>query len=132
MKKWLKGREEQRKFYGVKLGTKTNILSTLTAVLVTLILFLPLVMVFYQFIFIYGYERLVIFFYIIFVWIGVMCFNAVLNYLSVRFAKALEKQNEALQAIEEKYVVVYQLLNPGFAFAALAFIVFIAFQLGGL
>ena len=36
MKNWKKGREEQRKFYGVKLGSKQSIISTLASLFLEL------------------------------------------------------------------------------------------------
>ncbi|MGB4696051.1 MAG: hypothetical protein WBK54_01005 [Bacilli bacterium] len=130
MKNWKKGREEQRKFYGVKLGSKQSIISTLASLFLSFLVFLPLAMVLYQFVFIYGYERQLVYVFIVLVWISLQGFNALMNYWAVRFAKVLDKNNEALQSIEEKHVIIYQFLNPGFAFASLAFILFIAYQLG--
>lgn len=128
---WEKGKSEQRRFYNVKLGSKDSIISSLFSLLITGIVFLPLGLVLFQFIFIYGYNRTILYIYLIFVWIGVLGFNALMNYLAVRFAKAMDKNNNELQSIDEKYIFYYQLFNPAFAFVALAFILFIAFLLTG-
>ncbi|MFY9422788.1 MAG: hypothetical protein WAP91_07290, partial [Bacilli bacterium] len=76
MKNWKKGREEQRKFYGVKLGSKQSIISTLASLFLSFLVFLPLAMVLYQFVFIYGYERQLVYVFIVLVWISLQGFNA--------------------------------------------------------
>ena len=90
-----------------------------------------MIFVLIQFLFVYGYNRTVQFVFIAIIWICINVFNGILNYLSIRFSKSLEKDNQELQSIEEKYVFYYQLLNPVFAGLSLIIILFFAYQIMG-
>jgi hypothetical protein len=128
---WKKAKQTQLDFYNLKISSKTNILGTILALLGSVLIILPLALILIQTIFIYGYHRSILFICLFFIWVGIMLFNGILNYLTIRFSKSLERNNPGLQALEEKHVFYYQCLNPIIAVISLILIIFFAYQIGG-
>ncbi|NLD26778.1 MAG: hypothetical protein GX661_05400 [Acholeplasmataceae bacterium] len=128
---WLRGRENQQRFYQLKIRIKTNLLGTLLALLTAAILVLPLALMIIQFLLVYGFSRRFFYLYLVIVWLGLLFFNGLVNYLIVIYSKSLERENSELQQIEAKFVFYYQCFNFVFAVVALIGIVFFAFQIFG-
>jgi hypothetical protein len=120
---WLRGRNNQLRFNKIKMNIKTDILVTLYGLFSALIILLPLGLLIFQFLMVFGYSKPLFYFYLFVIWLAVLLFNGLLNYLIVFYSKLIDKENKDLQEIEVKYVFLYQCLNIGFAIISLIIIV---------
>lgn len=120
---WIIGRNEQKKFYDIKLTTKTNIITFIGGLLLGAIIILPFGLMVFQYIQIYNYKA-IFSFYILLIWILLMLFNGLSNYFTLKLAQAYNKDMDSLQEIKAKYIFYYQILNIGFGIFSLIVIIF--------
>lgn len=120
---WKKGKLEHNKFYDIKLNRKTNFITFTFGLITGAVLLLPLFLLLFQFLKVYGYDNTFFLLFIILIWILIMLFNGLSNYFTVKLAQAYNKDMINLQAIKPKYIFLYQTLNIGFALASLFIIV---------
>lgn len=111
---WSLGKQETKKFYDIELSPSVNIKSFIIGLLLAAVLILPLGILIFQYLMIYGYKG-VFNIYLLFIWVGLLLFNGLSNYFSVKIAQAYDINNHLLQTIKGKYVFFYNCLNIGFA-----------------
>lgn len=126
---WIRGKTEQRKFYDIKLKTKTNVITFIAGLLFGGILIFPFGLMLFQYIEVYGYDMSIFVLYLTIIWILMMVFNGLSNYFTVKVAQSYNKDMISLQQIKPKYIFFYQLLNFGFGLFSLFIIVFFGIQL---
>lgn len=128
---WIKGKLEQRKFYEIKLKRSTNIGTFIFGLLLAVIIILPFGLMIYQYLIIYGYNLRIFIAYLLLIWLGLMLFNALSNYFTVKLAQAASKEMINLQEINANYIFWYQLLNIGFGLITLFLLVFFGINVLG-
>ncbi|MFA7434751.1 MAG: hypothetical protein WC006_00115 [Bacilli bacterium] len=126
---WIRGKLEQRKFYDIKLNTKTSIITFIAGLLFGAVIILPFGLMLFQFIMIFGYNLSIFVLYLTIIWILMMLFNGFSNYFTVKLAQAYNKDMNTLQELEPRYIFFYQILNFGFGLFSLFIIVFFGIQL---
>lgn len=128
---WIKGKLEQRKFYDIKLNRSTNIWTFILGLLLAVIIILPFGLMIYQYLIIYGYNLRIFIVYLLLIWIGLMFFNALSNYFTVKLAQSASKEMINLQQINANYIFWYQLLNIGFGLITLFLLIFFGINVIG-
>ncbi|MGD9886824.1 MAG: hypothetical protein AB7T03_02530 [Bacilli bacterium] len=128
---WLRGKRETKKFYDIRLNRFTSVKTFVFGFLLAAIIILPIAILIYQFLVIFGYNLTIFGLYLTLIWIALMFFNGLSNYLTVKIAQASVKDMINLQAIEANYIFWYQLLNIGFGVFSLIIIVVSAIQVLG-
>ncbi|MDD3106881.1 MAG: hypothetical protein PHP65_03660 [Bacilli bacterium] len=128
---WLRGRRETKKFYEIRLNRSTSFSTFIFGFLIAALLIFPIGLLIYQFLAIYGYNLSIFGVYLILIWLTLMLFNGLSNYLTVKIAQSSAKEMRNLQEIEAEYIFWYQLLNIGFGLFSLIIIVFSAIQILG-
>jgi magnesium-transporting ATPase (P-type) len=128
---WLRGRRETKKFYEIRLNRSTSFSTFIFGFLIAALLIFPIGLLIYQFLAIYGYNLSIFGVYLILIWLTLMLFNGLSNYLTVKIAQSSAKEIRNLQEIEAEYIFWYQLLNIGFGLFSLIIIVFSAIQILG-
>ena len=78
----------------------------------------------FQYLMIYGYLG-VFRIYMLISWLGLLLFNGLSNYFTVKIAQAYQPDNKRLQDISAKHVFLYNLLSIGFAIFALIVIILV-------
>jgi len=128
---WARGKREQKKFYDIKLNRSTNIKTFIFGFLISLIIMFPFAYMIYQYLIIFGYNRSIFGVYLAFFWVALMIFNGLSNYLTVKMAQSSAKDIINLQAIEARYILIYQMLNIGFGMFSLIIIIIFGVQIIG-
>ncbi|MGD9604571.1 MAG: hypothetical protein AB7V00_00265 [Bacilli bacterium] len=128
---WLRGRRETKKFYEIRLNRSTSFKTFIFGFLLATLIIMPFGLLIYQFLMIYGYDLTIFGLYLTLIWVALMFFNGLSNYLTVKIAQASAKEMLNLQEIETGYIFWYQLLNIGFGIFSLIIIVFSAIQILG-
>ncbi|HNZ50708.1 MAG TPA: hypothetical protein PK087_05100 [Bacilli bacterium] len=128
---WLRGKRETKKFYEIRLNRSTSIATFIFGFLLAAVIVLPIGILIYQFLVIFGYNLAVFGLYLTLIWLALMFFNGLSNYLTVKIAQASVKDMLNLQAIEAGYIFWYQLLNIGFGLFSLIIIIISAIQILG-
>lgn len=121
---WVKGKLQQAKFYDIKLGLKTNIITFVAGFILGALMVLPFALMLLQFLMLNGYDLSIFVIYLTIIWILMMLFNGFSNYFTVKIAQAYNKDMLSLQEIETKYIFFYQIFNFGFGIVSLFLIVF--------
>jgi len=121
---WTRGKRETKKFYQIELRGSVNIKSFIFGLLLAVAVILPGAIMLFQYLMIYGY-RGVFEFYLLLSWFGLLLFNGLSNYFTVKIAQAYEPDNARLQAISAKHVFLYNLLSIGFAILSLFILIFV-------
>lgn len=125
---WRKGKNDIKKFYDVKLNRKTNILSFLFSILLTIIIVLPFVLILVQLFKAYYYDLNLKLLFIIIGWIILWFCNGLSNYFNIEIAKKYFTEEPKLQSVNSKAVFFYETFNPGFILFTLIILIF--FYLG--
>lgn len=128
---WIRGRRENKKFYEINLKRITELKTFVFGLLLSSLLILPIGLMLYQYIVIYGYDAGSFGIYLTVVWIAIMLFNGLSNYITVKICQSLVKDMDNLQKIEAGYIFLYQILNPIFGLVTLIIIVFGAISILG-
>lgn len=128
---WLRGKRETKKFYDIRLNRSTSVKTFVFGFLMATIIILPIAILIYQFLVIFGYNLTIFGLYLTLIWVALMFFNGLSNYLTVKIAQASVKDMMNLQEIEANYIFWYQLLNIGFGLFSLIIIVVSAIQVLG-
>lgn len=126
---WVRGKQDQMKFYDIKLNRKTNIITFLFGLISGALLLLPFGIMIYQYLLIYSYTITAFPLYITIVWILIMIFNGISNYMTVKLAQVYNKDMQNLQEIDAKNIFWYQIFNPGFAFISFLLIILFGLRL---
>lgn len=121
---WSFGRSEFKRFMGIKLKRKTNILSFLFGIIFTAIPILPLGWVLFELVEIFWFNPSVVYIFLTIAWVLFMFANGLSNYITVRIVKENEKDMEDIQSIDEKAIFFYQTLNIGFGIFILIILIF--------
>lgn len=121
---WRTGKDEFKKFMDIKLKKKTSTLSYLFGILLTALPIFPIVWFIFEIIEIYWYNVNTVYIFLILSWVLFMFCNGLSNYITIKIVKAVEKDMDDVQAIDDKAVFFYQTLNIGFGLFILAIIAF--------
>lgn len=121
---WSFGRSEFKRFMGIKLKRKTNIISFLFGILFTAIPILPLGWILFELVEIFWFNPSVVYIFLTIAWVLFMFANGLSNYITVRIVKENEKDMEDIQSIDEKAIFFYQTLNIGFGIFILIILIF--------
>jgi hypothetical protein len=125
---WIRGKRETKKFYEINLNRSTNFKTFAFGFLLAALIVFPIGLMIYQFLMIYGYNLSIFGVYLTLIWVALMFFNGLSNYLTVKMAQAAAKDIVNLQAIDAGDIFLYQILNPGFGIVILIIIVVGAVQ----
>jgi len=121
---WSRGKQETKNFYELDLSPGINTKSFIFGLLIAAIIILPLGLIIFQYLIIYGYLG-VFKFYLLFIWLGLLLFNGLSNYFTVKIAQSYDVNNRRLQGINAKYVFLYNCLSIGFAIFTIFLIIFL-------
>ncbi|MCK9537008.1 MAG: hypothetical protein M0R05_05470 [Bacilli bacterium] len=121
---WVRGKRETKNFYAIELLPGVNIKSFLFGLLVAAVLILPLGIMIFQYLIIYGYLG-VFRIYLLLIWVSLLLFNGLSNYFTVKIAQVYDPNNHRLQSVNAKYVFFYNCLSIGFAIFTLLVIIFL-------
>jgi hypothetical protein len=125
------GKTELRKYYSIRLKTSTNFISFFLGFLIAVVIVLPIALMLAQGLMLYGYNTIYAIIFMLLIWLGLLLFNGISNYLTVVISKSLEKDLLELQKIKAKPIFFYQVSNFGFAIFSLIIIIFVAIQIIG-
>jgi|SRR5690554_2994681 len=121
---WVRGKRETKNFYAIQLHPAINIKSFIFGLLFAAVIIVPFGIMVFQYLMIYAYLgafRI----YLLIIWLGLLLFNGLSNYFTVKIAQAYDVDNHRLQAINAKYIFLYNCLNIGFAIFTLFIIIFL-------
>lgn len=121
---WSYGKSEFKRFMGIKLKRKTNIVSFLMGILFTAIPILPLGWVLFELVEVFWFNPSVVYIFLTIAWVLFMFANGLSNYITVRIVKESEKDMDDIQTIDEKAIFFYQSLNIGFGIFILIILIF--------
>lgn len=121
---WIRGKRETRNFYNIDIPPAVNTKSFIFGLLAAVLVILPAGIMLFQYLMIYGYLG-VFRIYMLISWLGLLLFNGLSNYFTVKIAQAYQPDNKRLQDISAKHVFLYNLLSIGFAIFALIVIILV-------
>ena len=121
---WRIGKENSKKFNQIKLGRKTGILTFFTGIILTAILVLPIAIFTFEIVEIYWYNQRTMVIFLAIAWGLLMLCNGLSNYISVKMAKAINKEMTDLQELDEGAIFFYQTTNIGFGLFILVVLIF--------
>lgn len=121
---WLKGKEETKKFYEIKLKRSTNIITFIFGLVITVILIFPIAALLLEVLEMNWYKPQAMIAFLSFAWGLLMISNGLSNFFTVKLAKCYARDMLELQAIDENAILFYQCLNIGFGIFILAILIF--------
>ena len=121
---WRIGKEDNKKFNRIKLGRKTGVLTFLLGILFTAILVLPIAIFTFEAVELYWYNEKTMVIFLAIAWGLLMLCNGFSNYVTVKMAKAINRDMSDLQEVNEFAIFFYQSTNIGFGLFILAVLIF--------
>ena len=109
------GKQNMKQYYDIKMKKWADWVMLGESILITLLIMLPIILMYIQLFYIYGHNTLSIIIISAFGWILLMLLNGISNALQICFAKATYKDNKVAQELNPKAVFLYQVTNIGFA-----------------
>lgn len=129
---WRTGKEESKRFLNIPIGKKKEITSYIYGLLLAAAILAPFVLLAYQVFDLYKYSLSIIVAFLVFVWVALILFSALSNWITVLIVKAWLPEDVEVQKTNTSAIFVYQLLNPGFAaFALIIIMIFVFAALNG-
>ena len=118
IEKWKKGRKQTQLLYSLPISFGLNLLSTILGIVISLLIILPIVLLVYQTIEIYGYillaNKILLVISLILLCIAFMFLNALITLFTTIILKSNLKDIPNAQEIDLPSLFLYQFLNPGF------------------
>lgn len=122
---WKLGKEENKRFEEIKLKGFKSTLAFLLSLLFTIAIILPIAILLFQLIVIYGYHPIIFPFILIFSWMSLLFCNGLSNYFTLELSKSYYPHEPKLQNLNSKAVFVYQSLNIGYAIWMIVMIILV-------
>ena len=118
------GKEDTKKFGNLHLSRKTNFLTFFIGILFTAILILPTAILIFEIVELYWYNQKTMVIFLAIAWGLFMIANGMSNYITIKMAKAMNKDMTDLQEIDEVAVFFYQTTNIWFGLFILIILIF--------
>lgn len=109
------GKENMKKYYEIRMKKLADWRLLFESILLTLVIMLPIILMYIQLFYIYGHNVYNIIIIAIIGWILLMLLNGISNALQISFAKAVYTDSKIAQELNPKAVFIYQITNIGFA-----------------
>lgn len=116
------GKIDNKKYYELKIKKSIDLKALFMGLLLTLILFIPIILLLVQLFYLYAYNPSYRSILIIAAWIILMLCNGTSNFISLKIVKAYLPDDLKIQCLNEKAIFVYQSTNIGFAIFTLVII----------
>lgn len=116
------GKQNMKSYYDIKMKKWVDWRLLFESILLTLIIMLPLVLVYIQMFYLYARNIYRILILAFIGWILLLLLNGISNALQICFCKAVYKDNKVAQELNPKAVFLYQVTNIGFAIFSLVVI----------
>lgn len=121
---WRIGKEDNKKFGKLKLSRKTNLLTFVVGIVLTAVLILPFAIFLFEVVELYWYNQKTMVIFLAIAWGMFMLANGLSNYISIKMAKAMNKDMTDLANINEFAVFFYQTTNIYFGIFILIVLIF--------
>ncbi len=121
---WKIGKEDSKKFNNISLGRKTGTVTFLLGILFTAGLVLPIAILVFEIVEIYWFNEKTMVIFLAIAWGLLMLCNGMSNYITVKMAKAINKDMTDLQEVNEYAVFFYQSTNIFYGLFLLAVLIF--------
>ena len=121
---WRTGKDDYKKFMGIKLSRKTNIVSFLFGLIFTAIIILPFTFVLFQIVELFWFSRQTLLLFLSIAWGLLMIANGISNYITIKIVKSYDKDLTDIQALDDKAIWFYHTLNPWFGLFMLIIMIF--------
>lgn len=109
------GKQNMKNYYEIKMKKLADWLLLGESILLTIIIMLPIILMYIQLFYIYGHNTISIIIISVIGWFLLMLLNGISNALQICLAKATYKDNKVAQELNPKAVFLYQITNIGFA-----------------
>lgn len=109
------GKDNMKKYYEIKMKKLADWLMLFESLLLTLLIFVPIILMYIQLFYVYGHNVIAIIIISAIGWILLMLLNGVSNAFQIAIAKANYKDNKVAQSLNPLAVFIYQATNIGFA-----------------
>ena len=116
------GKQNMKQYYEIKMKKLADWLLLFESIGLTLLLMLPIILMYIQLFYIYGHNTISIIIISFIGWFLLMILNGLSNMFQICFAKATYKDNKVAQELNPKAVFLYQITNIGFAIFTLVLI----------
>ena len=116
------GKQNMKQYYDIKMKKLADWLLLFESIGLTLLLMLPIILMYIQLFYIYGHNTISIIIISFIGWFLLMILNGLSNMFQICFAKSTYKDNKVAQELNPKAVFLYQITNIGFAIFTLVLI----------
>lgn len=121
---WQKGKSETKKFYKIKLSKKANFISFFLGLLIAAVIVFPFACLTFEIVELYWYNQKSMVIFLAIAWGLLMVANGLSNFYTVKICKAMIKEMDDLQKINEYAILLYQTFNIGFGLFIFAILLF--------